>query len=164
MAEKSESEVYDAQLARERQEISEVPEEERHELELFYQLKGLSESESKLLADRVAEDPQALLRTMAVEELGLTVNPRGNPIQAGLAAMVSTAAGAIIPVIPFFFMRGGPAIATAAAVSIVAHFAVGAAKALVTLRKWWSSGLEMTALGVIVGAITYVVGLLFQVH
>ena len=75
-----------------------------------------------------------------------------------------TAAGAIIPVIPFFFMRGGPAIATAAAVSIVAHFAVGAAKALVTLRKWWSSGLEMTALGVIVGAITYVVGLLFQVH
>src|SRR5438445_1098237 len=106
LAEKSESEVYDAQLARERQEISEVPEEERHELELFNQLNGLSESESKLLADRVAEDPQALLRTMAVEELGLTVNPRGNPLQAGLAAVVSTAAGASITGPRVFFMLG----------------------------------------------------------
>ena len=46
----------------------------------------------------------------------------------------------------------------AAIVSLLGHFAVGAAKSLVTIRSWWSSGLEMTLIGVIVGAVTYAVG------
>ncbi|MGO9906446.1 MAG: VIT1/CCC1 transporter family protein [Solirubrobacteraceae bacterium] len=51
------------------------------------------------------------------------------------------------------------AIATAAVISLIAHFLVGAAKSLVTLRSWWSAGLEMTLAGVIVGGATYLVGL-----
>jgi VIT1/CCC1 family predicted Fe2+/Mn2+ transporter len=47
-------------------------------------------------------------------------------------------------------------------VSLVAHFLVGAAKSLVTLRKWWSAGLEMTVAGVIVGGATFLAGLLFH--
>jgi VIT1/CCC1 family predicted Fe2+/Mn2+ transporter len=163
LATKSEGEVYDAQLDRERREIEEDPEEERRELELFYQLKGLSEEEAKLLADHIADNPQAVLEVMAQEELKLGPNPGGQPVQAGLAAMVSTAVGAIIPVVPFFFLQGYPAIITAAVVSIAAHFAVGAAKSLVTLRSWWSSGLEMTVAGIVVGLVTYVVGLFFHV-
>jgi VIT1/CCC1 family predicted Fe2+/Mn2+ transporter len=80
-------------------------------------------------------------------------------VQASLAAGISTAVGAIIPVIPFMFDTGAVAIIAAAIVSLVAHFLVGAAKSLVTLRTWWSAGLEMTLAGVIVGGATYVVGL-----
>ena len=65
--------------------------------------------------------------------------------------------------IPFFFASGTGAIIAAAVISIAAHFAVGAAKSLVTLRKWWASGLEMTVAGIVVGAVTYVVGLFFHV-
>ena len=54
---------------------------------------------------------------------------------------------------------GTGAIVAAAIVSLVAHFLVGAAKSLVTLRTWWSAGLEMTLAGVIVGGATYAVGL-----
>jgi VIT1/CCC1 family predicted Fe2+/Mn2+ transporter len=57
-------------------------------------------------------------------------------------------------------MTGIPAIATAAGISIVAHFLVGAAKSLVTVRSWWRSGLEMTTVGVIEGVVTYSLGLL----
>jgi vacuolar iron transporter family protein len=64
-----------------------------------------------------------------------------------------------VPVIPFMFTDGTAAIVIAAAVSLLAHFLVGAAKSLVTLRSWWSAGLEMTLAGVIVGGATYVVGL-----
>ncbi|MHB8509446.1 MAG: VIT1/CCC1 transporter family protein [Candidatus Dormibacteria bacterium] len=163
LATKSEGEVYEAQLDGERQEIREDPDEERRELELMYQLKGLSEEEAKLLSDRVANNPEAMLQTMAQEELNLGPNPGGGEVKAGLAAMASTAVGAIIPVIPFFFMRGTAAIIAAATVSLVAHFAVGAAKSLVTLRTWWASGLEMTAAGIVVGLVTYVVGLSFHV-
>jgi rubrerythrin len=51
----------------------------------------------------------------------------------------------------------------AAVVSLVAHFLVGAAKSLFTLRTWWAAGLEMTAAGVIVGGATYALGLLIKV-
>ena len=162
LATKSEAELHAAQLDRERREVEDDPEEERQELELFYQLKGLSEAEAKLLADRVAQNPKAMLDAMAQEELGLSPNPAGNPIKAGVAATISTAIGAMIPVIPFFFATGQTAIVAAAIVSIVAHFAVGAAKSLVTLRSWWSSGLEMTVAGIAVGIVTYAVGLLFH--
>jgi VIT1/CCC1 family predicted Fe2+/Mn2+ transporter len=46
----------------------------------------------------------------------------------------------------------------AAAISLIAHFAVGAAKSLLTIRSWWASGLEMTLVGAVEGAITYVIG------
>jgi vacuolar iron transporter family protein len=163
LATKSEGEVYEAQIATERREVDETPEEERTELELFYQLKGLSEAEAKLLADRVAQDKDALLDAMVAEELGLGPNPGGKPLQAGLAALASTAVGAIIPVIPFFFYTGQTAIISAGVISILAHFAVGAAKTVLTLRSWWASGLEMTVAGIVVGAVTYAVGLLLHV-
>ena len=163
LATKSEAELYEAQVAPERREIEDEPEEERKELELFYQLKGLSEAEAKLLADRVAQDKEALLAAMIAEELHLGLDPGAKPVQAGLAALASTAVGAIIPVIPFFFTTGQMAIISAAVISIVAHFAVGAAKSFFTLRSWWASGLEMTVAGIIVGVITYAVGLLFHV-
>jgi len=51
----------------------------------------------------------------------------------------------------------------AAIVSLIAHFLVGASKALFTLRSWWSAGLEMTVAGIIVGAVTYAIGLVVKV-
>jgi len=64
-----------------------------------------------------------------------------------------------VPIIPFFFLHGLPAVIAAAVISLVAHFAVGAAKTLITVRSWWSSGLEMTAIGAVEGVVTYAIGL-----
>jgi vacuolar iron transporter family protein len=162
LATKSEAEVHEAHVFGERQELSEDPEGEQRELELMYQLKGLSESESKLLADRISRNPNVMLRTMLHEEMELSEVAVGDPKKSALAAAASTAVGAIIPVMPFFFLTGVSAIATAAVVSIVAHFVVGATKSLVTLRTWWASGLEMTVAGIIVGIATYGAGLLIK--
>jgi vacuolar iron transporter family protein len=73
---------------------------------------------------------------------------------------LSTAVGAIIPIIPFFWMSGISAVIAAAIVSLAAHFAVGAAKSLITVRSWWSSGMEMTIVGAVEGAVTYGIGIL----
>jgi vacuolar iron transporter family protein len=158
LAERSEAEVVAANVERERQEIAAHPEEEKEELSLFYQLKGIDQRTADELAERMAEQPDAMLKVLATEEFGVAEHP-GNPAQASLAAGLSTGFGAIIPVIPFFFTTGTPAIVAAAVISLFAHFLVGAAKSLVTLRTWWSAGLEMTAAGAIVGGATYLVGL-----
>ena len=160
LAERSAAEVVEANVERERQEIVEHPEEEREELSLFYQLKGIDPETADALAARLAHDPDAMLTVLAAEEFG-GAEHAGNPAQAALAAGLSTGVGAIIPVIPFIFDTGTAAIVAAAAVSLVAHFLVGAAKSLVTLRSWWGAGLEMTLAGVIVGGATYAVGLAF---
>jgi VIT1/CCC1 family predicted Fe2+/Mn2+ transporter/rubrerythrin len=162
LAERSESEVAAANLAAERREIAEHPEEEREELSLFYQLKGLDKGSADVLAQRLAEQPEAMLSVLAAEELG-TTRAEGRPAQAALAGGLSTALGAIVPVIPFIFVTGDTAIIAAAIVSLAAHFVVGAAKSLVTLRSWWASGFEMTVAGVIVGGALYGIGLALPV-
>lgn len=160
LAERSEVEMMQANIQRERQEIAEHPEEEKEELSLFYQLKGIDEQTADELAERMARHPEAMLQALASEELGSS-GASGDPVQASVAAGISTGLGAIVPVIPFMITSGTAAIIAAAAVSLVAHFFVGAAKSLVTLRSWWSAGLEMTLAGVIVGGAMYLIGLAF---
>ncbi len=162
LAERSEGEVAAANVARERQELTDHLDEEVEETSLFYQLKGIDKATADRLAGELAKDHQALLKVHAPDELG-SLDANAQPVQSAVAAGVSTFVGAMVPVIPFFFMRGASAVITAAAVSLVAHFLVGAAKSLFTLRTWWSAGLEMTLAGVIVGGITYGLGLFLRV-
>ena len=159
LAERSEAEVAAANVERERQEIAEHPEEEKEELSLFYQLKGIDEKTADELAERMSQHPDAMLQALAVEEFGAGTPAAGTRSRPPLAAGISTGLGAIVPVIPFLITTGTTAIVAAAVVSLIAHFLVGAAKSLVTLRRWWSAGLEMTLAGVIVGGATYLVGL-----
>lgn len=162
LAARSQTEIAVANLEQERRELQEHPGEEMHELSLFYQLKGLSQQDADELVEKLARNPEAMLKTLAAEEFG-GLQPGGNPWTSALAGFVSTGVGAMIPVLPFFFVSGTTGVILAAAISLVAHFAVGAAKALVTLRTWWGSGLEMTAAGALVGGATYVLGLVFKV-
>lgn len=163
LAAKSEREVHEAELARERAEIHEDPEEEKEELSLFYQLKGLSQEEADQLAERLSQNEETFLSALASEELGLSEERLPNPWISMLSASISTGLGAIVPVLPYFFVSGTTAILAAFVISLIGHFVVGAAKSLVTIRSWWSSGLEMTLIGVIVGVVTYGVGALFGV-
>ena len=161
LAVKSEREVYEAEIGREREEVEENPEEEREEMSLFYQLQGFAPEEAARMAERIAQNPDQMVQMMAQQELGLSEQHFPSPWISSFSAAASTAVGAFIPIIPFFFMAGFAAVLVAFAVSILAHFLVGALKSLITSRTWWSSGLEMTAVGVLEAAVTYSLGLAF---
>src|SRR5947208_1840436 len=162
LAERSEGEVAAANVERERQEIIEHPDEEKEEKSLFYQLKGIDKETADRLVEQLAGNPEALLKVHAPEELG-GIETASKPVQSAIAAGVSTFIGAMVPVMPFFWLRGSTGVITAAGVSLVAHFLGGASRSLFTLRTWWSAGLEMTLAGVIVGGITYGIGLVLKV-
>ncbi len=162
LAERSEGEVAAANVQREREEILEHPDEEKEEVSLFYQLKGIDKEMADRLAEQLGGNPDALLRVHAPEELG-GLETASKPVQSAIAAGISTFVGAMVPVMPFFWLRGTTGVITAAIVSLIAHFLVGASKSLFTLRTWWSAGLEMTLAGVIVGGITYGIGLVLKV-
>jgi vacuolar iron transporter family protein len=159
LATKSEREVYEAEIERERHEIEVSPEEEREEMGLFYQLKGFSPEEAKSLAARLAEKPDQLLKALAHEELGLSEKTFPDPWRSAVSAMLSTGAGAFIPIIPFFMMTGTQALIASFIISTAAHFAVGASKVIVTGRSWLKSGTEMTLVGLGEAVLTYMIGL-----
>jgi len=159
LAERSEAELAQANLERERTEILTHPEEEQEELSLFYQLKGVDKATADAMAAQLASQPDAMLMALATEEFGGVGGGAEDAQQAAIAAGISTGLGAMIPVIPFIFTHGALGIVISAAVSLIAHFLVGAAKSLVTLRTWWAAGFEMTLAGVLVGGVTFAVGL-----
>jgi VIT1/CCC1 family predicted Fe2+/Mn2+ transporter len=161
LAVKSEREVHEAEIARERAEIEENPEEEKEEMSLFYQLQGFTEEEGDRMAERLAEDPEQMVRAMSQSELGLSEEHFRSPWVSAMSAALSTGVGAFIPIIPFFFMHGFHAVIAAFAISLLAHFAIGAAKSIITIRSWWASGFEMTLVGVIEAVVTYGLGIAF---
>ena len=158
LAAKSEREIYEAAFARERESVESNEPEAREILSLTYQVRGFPEEDATRFVEHLAADRTQLVRALAKERLNTSEEGLRKPLVAATSGALSTAIGAFIPVIPFFFLSGLPAVVVAAAVSLLAHFAVGAAKSLITIRSWWSSGLEMTAVGAVEGVVTYFIG------
>jgi VIT1/CCC1 family predicted Fe2+/Mn2+ transporter/bacterioferritin (cytochrome b1) len=159
LAAKSEREIYEAELAREREAIQTNNLEARELLSLYYQVKGLPEEDADRVVEHIGKDPEQMLRALASERLNSTAEALSNPMTSAFSGALSTAVGAFVPIIPFFFLSGYPAVAISAVISLAAHFAVGAAKSLITVRSWWGSGFEMTAIGAVEGVVTYVIGM-----
>ena len=159
LAAKSEREIFEAEFAREREAVEDNEAEAREVLSLTYQIRGLPEEDADRFVDHLAKNKEKLVKALARERLNTTEEGLSKPLVSALSGALSTAVGALIPIIPFFFMAGIPAVIVAAIVSLIAHFAVGASKSLVTIRSWWSSGLEMTIVGAVEGLVTYVIGI-----
>jgi len=155
---RSQRELYENELRIEREELKAFPEEEREELELIYQAKGIDPHEAKVLADNIMSRPDVALDTLAREELGLDPGELGSPWVAAGTSFAAFAAGALLPVVPFFFGGGVAATVTAAVLSVGALFAVGAVLSVFTARPAVRSGLRMALIGTLVATATFLVG------
>jgi len=158
LAAKSEREIYEAEFEREREAVEYNESEARELLSLTYQVRGLTAEDADHFVGHIAEKKDQLVQVLARERLHISEEGLSKPWVSATSGALSTAVGAFIPVLPFFFMSGIPAIIVAAVISLIAHFAVGAAKSLITIRSWWSSGLEMTGIGALEGVVTYIIG------
>ncbi len=159
LAAKSEREIYEAEFAREKEAVEDNEGEARELLSLSYQIRGLPEADAMRFVEHLAKDKSQLIKALARERLNTTEEGLSKPVVSAVSGALSTAVGAFIPIIPFFFMTGIPAVIVAAIVSLIAHFAVGAAKSLITIRSWWASGFEMTWIGALEGVVTYIIGI-----
>ena len=157
-------ELAQQQVAVEADELREFPEEEKQELVLIYQAKGLSEQQSKALADRIVADKDTALDTLTREELG--IDPKelgGSAWVAGATSFLLFALGAIFPVAPFFVLAGPAAIVASLALSAAVMFAIGAGTTLFTGRGALFSGARQLAIGIGAAAITFALGKLIGV-
>jgi VIT1/CCC1 family predicted Fe2+/Mn2+ transporter len=157
LAAKSEREVHAHEIAMERDEIEYMPELERDELALIYEAKGMDPKSARALADEALKDPERMLAEKVQSELGLGTEG-ASPMREGWITGSATAIGAVLPVFPFFILRGVPAIVAAFAVAMAAHFLVGAARSVFTGRGLIRSGIDMFVVGLGVAVVGYFAG------
>ncbi len=162
---KAQREVFERQIEVERQELELAPEEERSELSLIYQAKGVPRAQAELLAEHLMSDKGTALDTLVREELGLDPSALGSPAAAAISSFVAFSIGAIIPVLPYLFGGAGSlAIVLAAIISGLALFTVGAAVSLLTGRGLLISGTRMVVIGGGASIVTFLIGRLIGVQ
>jgi vacuolar iron transporter family protein len=157
LAAKSEREVFEHEIAMEKEEIRLMPELEQEELNLLYQAKGIPEAQAQALAAQIMQDPSRALEEQVREELKIG-EATSTPMREAWVTGIATALGAFIPVAPLLVSRGPAAIWTSFALAMVSHFAVGGARSFFTGRGVFRSGLDMFLVGLGVAGIGYLIG------
>ena len=160
---RAQREVFEQQIAIEKEELEMSPREEEEELSLIYQAKGIPEHEASRLARRIIQNPKTAIDTLAREELGLDPSGLGSPWTAAMSSFFAFVAGAFVPVAPYLLISGTKAWIASALLSFCALFSVGAVLSIFTARGPLRSGARMLAIGLLVSAITYSVGWLFGI-
>ena len=160
----SSRELAEREMGIERDELAAAPDEEREELQLIYEAKGVPADEAQKLSERLVADPTHALDVLTREELGLDPKELGG--SAGTAALTSFllfSFGASFPVAPFVFLGGLTAVVVSAALSGAVLFGVGAAITVFTGRPVWRSGGRQLVLGLVAAGITFGLGKLLGV-
>ncbi len=157
LAAKSEREVFEHEIAMEKEEIRLMPDLEQEELSLIYQAKGIPEAQADTLAASVMADPVRALEEKVREELKIG-EASASPLREATITGIATLIGALIPVAPLLISTAPWAIWTSFAIAMASHFLVGAARSLFTGRGIFRSGIDMFVVGLGVAAVGYGVG------
>ncbi|MCB0687188.1 MAG: VIT1/CCC1 transporter family protein [Saprospiraceae bacterium] len=156
---KSSQELYENQMQLEMEEIETNPEGERKELALIYQSKGIDPVQANQMAREMMEDKNKAHEILVKEELGINEEElQGSAMEAALASFFLFAIGAIIPLLPFFFIGGLKAIIVSTTLSAIGLFLIGAAITLFTGKSVWHSGSRQVIFGLAAAAITFAIG------
>jgi VIT1/CCC1 family predicted Fe2+/Mn2+ transporter len=156
---RSQREMYEYQIALEREELAEYPEEEAEELALIYQARGMELDEARSLARTLLAQPEHALDVLSREELGLNPDDLGSPWRAASASFVAFAVGAAVPLLPFLAgLAGSRAIVSAALLTLCALFGVGLGLSLFTGRDALRSAARMVLIGGGAGAVSFLLG------
>lgn len=160
----SSRELNQRQIDLETEELEASPDEEKKELVLLYQAKGMNAEEAQRLADKAFENSETAINAIITEELGIDkIELGGSAWEAAIASFILFAIGAIIPLYPFMILDGKNAIFLSIGSSVVGLFAIGSAITLLTGKSIIFSGMRQVAFGLVAAAVTYGIGTLIGV-
>ncbi|HNR06057.1 MAG TPA: VIT1/CCC1 transporter family protein [Saprospiraceae bacterium] len=161
---RSSQELYENQMKLEMEELETNPEGEMKELALIYMAKGIPEEQAHHMASELLKNKDLAHETLVREELGINAEElKGSAVEAALYSFILFALGAIVPVIPFMFSSGMPAIVLSVTASAAGLFLIGAAITLFTGRNVWFSGFRQVLFGLAAATVTFGIGKLIGI-
>jgi len=154
----AQSELIEREIAIEREELRKHPAAEERELALLFVRRGVERSVADKVARAVMHDPEVALEVHAREELGVDPAQTGSPWQAAASSFLSFAVGALLPLLPWFFVSGRGAAIASIIIGALAALGIGAAVARLTGRSTVRTALRQLAIATLAAAVTYGVG------
>jgi VIT1/CCC1 family predicted Fe2+/Mn2+ transporter len=154
----SQRELLDFQVAFQRKQLREAPEQERAILKRLYTERGFTPERAEEFTDAVFADEEHAVRLLIFEEVGLDARSIGSPLAAGGSSFVAFTAGALIPLLPFLLASGTTAFWGSVGLSLVALALLGYGIAVLTRRPILFSAARQMALGGAAAAVTFGVG------
>ena len=151
-------ELFERELAIERQALKDSPEVETEELIETFQRRGIAPELARRLARDVMSDPELALETHAREEFGVVPGSLGSPWAAASSSFVAFVVGAFIPLAPWLVGSGTAAVAWSIGLSAIAALVVGATLGAATGRGRTRSALRQLAIAAVAAGVTYGVG------
>ena len=158
----SERDWYEAEKARESEEIDTMPEAERDEVRVIYAAKGFSGPLLDSVVDTITANRDVWLETMMDEELHLQPVDARRELRVATVMGIATFIGHLIPLLPFFFLPTGPALVLAIVLSGISLFGVGAYSAASLVGDWRTNGLRYLVIGLGAALIGFLIGRLFN--
>lgn len=157
----SERDLLARQVALEKREIEEAPEEEAAELALIFKQKGLSTEEASRVAAGLLKNPEHAADTLVREELGLDPEDLGSPMGAAVSSFAMFSVGAIIPIVPFLLTSGTAAVVASSVLAGAVLAGVGGLVGFLSGTSVARAALRMLGLAALAAGVTYAVGRLF---
>jgi vacuolar iron transporter family protein len=151
-------ELMERELDIERRALSGSPRAEANELRVMYEQRGIDPGVAREMVDQVMRNPDLALETHAREELGISIKHLGSPVQASLASFFTFALGAFVPLLPWLYTKGNPAIVSSVVLGVVASVMVGVVLAAFTERPMLRSALRQLLITAVAAGVTYGVG------
>lgn len=156
---KAERDYYNSERALEEKEIVEIPDHETDEIREIYAKKGFKGKLLNQIVKVITSNKKVWIDTMMTEELNLSSRFEKSPWKNGLIVFIATLFGSLVPVIPFMVLPVNSAIISSLIFSVLVLFAIGAAKAKLTIGSWFGSGIELALIGSVAALTGYFIGL-----
>jgi VIT1/CCC1 family predicted Fe2+/Mn2+ transporter len=158
LASEAEEQLYASEIAAEGREIDEFPERETAELALVLEREGLSRQRAVTVARGLASNPNVFLRTKVEKELGLSADSGGNALGDAVVVGATYLGAAIVPLWPYFLFSLNVALVISLTCTLVALFAVGAAKGRVTKGSLLRSATKVLIIGSVSAGVGFAIG------
>lgn len=158
----SQADTENADLAREKKELEEMPEIELQELAKIYQRRGVSKETALLVAQELTA--HNALEAHAKDELGINEINIAKPFQAAVASFFSFIAGAALPLILAIFAPEKEMMYYQYGFSIIFLMILGAVAAKTGGAPVVAAMIRICFWGTVAMAITALVGHLFGVN
>lgn len=157
---KSEREVVQTAIEMERNEMAANPKDEFAEQVAYYKLKGFSSDEAHTMVTRLAQNPEIYLYEMMRDEFGIDPRIAENvSLRPAVQMALSFAAGALLPLLPYFFsMPAWWTLGISLVLAVIGLFAIGYYAGSLTNRINWQKGLEVVLFGMAVFALSWAAG------
>lgn len=155
---KAHDELVQHEIDVERAELAEDHSGEERELAAMYRARGVPPKDANTVARILMASPEVALDTHVRLELGVNPDDAGSSRQAAAVSFLSFSAGAVLPLLPWFFTSGLAAVLASIIIGAAAAVALGAAIGFFSGQGVWRTAGRQLLAAVIAASVTYGVG------